>query len=109
MIGIGERPNLLYENIWIGFDWPGPSTSFESGGHEPVLESGTAFDGVWRLETTLLPNAPVGEYNVLWLGATDLAGNEIFLKRPELEARAETWPLPPLTEADRHTTRNRPR
>jgi hypothetical protein len=91
LTGIGDWAESPYPNVWVGFEWPGSPSGTEMTGHAPVRQSGTAPDGIWRLEWTIPSNAPTGEYNVIWLGATDMAGNEIFLNRAELESRG--WDL----------------
>jgi hypothetical protein len=51
--------------------------------HEPVLVSGTEFDGVWEGQYELGPNAPLGDYEV-WVSMVDQKGNNGSLFGSEL-------------------------
>jgi hypothetical protein len=48
-------------------------------------------DGEWELETELPSGAPVGQYPITYVSATDLAGNQTLLTGAALEAKP--WDL----------------
>jgi hypothetical protein len=80
-----------FSGVYVNYDPPGNPPVFEATGQGPVLAAGTELDGVWRLETTLGPDAPTGTYEILGLGASDRAGNVSEMDRAELEGKG--WDL----------------
>jgi hypothetical protein len=89
--GFGEWPEKSFSDLWFGFEEPGDPQSFESTGRGAELVSGTDMDGEWVLETELPSDAPVGEYPISYVSATDRAGNQTLIKGAELAA--EPWDL----------------
>jgi hypothetical protein len=89
--GFGEWPEKSFSDLWFGFDEPGHPQQFESSGQGAELISGTDLDGEWLLETELPSDAPIGEYPITYVSATDRAGNQTLIKGTELET--EPWDL----------------
>ncbi|HEV2791101.1 MAG TPA: calcium-binding protein, partial [Solirubrobacterales bacterium] len=90
LTGIGEFPDEAFSRVDIGFEPPGEWSEFTYGGGSPQLVSGTGLDGVWRREVVLEADAAPGVYELTYAAATDRAGNDLLLKRNEIEA--EGWP-----------------
>lgn len=83
--GFGLWPDTGFSNVRVDFEPPGEWHEFESTGTVPQLISGTVLDGIWRSETVVEAAAPVGEYVINYVAATDLAGWTSSLDTTELE------------------------
>jgi hypothetical protein len=95
--GFGEFPDENFGSVWVSYEWPVqvPMESWTSEANR--LVSGNLLDGTWRVVTTLDASAPPGRYKLLYVGATDRAGNGGPTRQAELEARgleAEFTKLP---------------
>lgn len=87
--GFGQWPDTGLSGVRTGFDPPGVG-GFNTSGTVPKLISGSELDGVWREEVVLDADSPPGEYEIDYAGATDRAGNDLLLKRAEIESSG--WP-----------------
>lgn len=91
--GLRQSPLDGLSEVGYGFGFVGPPLSLITTGSFPIKVSGTDLDGIWRLETTLPPNAPPGEYEVFEITATDLAGNYEIIRDAALESKG--WNMRP--------------
>lgn len=88
--GLGPWPETGLSGVRTGFEPPGDWGEFGTTGTVPQLISGSGIDGVWREEVELEADSAPGEYEITYAGATDRAGNDLLLKRAEIESRG--WP-----------------
>ncbi len=82
--GFGEFLDEAYSRINVFFSHPAGTHDISYGGRSPELVSGTSRDGVWKLVTELEPDAPIGTYEVDEIYIADRAGNQTYVKAPEL-------------------------
>ncbi len=90
LTGFGQWPNPGNSSVELDFEPPGEWHEFTSTGTVPELISGSQYDGVWRHEVVIEEAAPIGEYKINWVAATDRAGNHSALNTSQIEASG--WP-----------------
>ena len=90
LTGLGQWPNEGLSGFSTSIEPPGVWHEFSTSGRGAELVSGTEFDGVWREEKTLEPDAVPGEYKVSYVSAIDRAGNQTLLNHADLVSRG--WP-----------------
>jgi hypothetical protein len=88
--GFGQWPETGLSGVRTGFEPPGDWDEFSTSGTVPKLVSGSELDGIWREEVELEADSVPGEYEITYVGATDRAGNDLLLKRAEIESSG--WP-----------------
>jgi hypothetical protein len=90
LTGFGQFPNEGLSGMSTSFEPPGDWGEFSTTGRGPELVSGTELDGVWKQETVLEADAIPGVYELTYASATDRAGNDLLLKRADIQSRG--WP-----------------
>jgi hypothetical protein len=87
--GTDAGSGVRFFSVWL--QGPTQASSGSCSGPASVsgngeLVSGTPLDGVWKCTVTLPKGAAAGTWTVSQVGLRDVAGNAVFVNRPELAA-----------------------